>query len=99
MRDISAIKVELIKTLVDNLKKLFNIDEIIFIKLEHFIKLKEEANIKQVHTLISAYLNLIDLSLQYNDLLLHSEINIFSKYNLRKLVIKLSRYTLHICMK
>ena len=30
MRDISAIKVELIKTLVDNLKKLFNIDDIIF---------------------------------------------------------------------
>ena len=99
MRDISAIKVELIKTLVNNLKKRFTIDENIFSKLEHFIKLKEEVNIKQVYTLISADLNLKDLSLQYNDLLLHSEINIFRKYNLRELVINLSRYTLHICMK
>ena len=48
--------------------------------------------IKLVHTLISADLKLRYLSLQYNDLLLHSEINIFRKYNLRKLVIKLSRY-------
>ena len=77
MRDISAIKVELIKTLVNNLKKRFTIDENIFSKLEHFIQLKEKVNIKQVHTLISADLNLRDLSLQYNNLLLHSENTIF----------------------
>ena len=91
MRDISAIKVELIKTLVNNPKKRFTIGENIFSKLEHFIILKEVI-IKQVHTLIIADLNLRDLSLQYNDLLLHSEINIFRKYNLRELVINLSRY-------
>ena len=56
MRDISAIKVELITTLVNNLKERFTTD--IFSKLEHFIKLKEEVNIKQVHSLISADLNL-----------------------------------------
>ena len=91
MRDISAIKVKLIKTLVNNLQERLTTDVNIFSKIEHFIKLKEEVNIKQVHILISADLNLIDLSLQYNDLLLHSEINIFRKYNLRELVIKLSR--------
>ena len=96
MRDISAIKVELIKTLVNNLKKRFTIDENKFSKLENCIQLKEKVNIKQVHTLISADLNLRDLSLQYNNLLLHSEINIFRKYNLRELVINISRYTLHI---
>ena len=47
------------------------------LKLENFIKLKGEVKIKQVHILISADLNLRDLYLQYNDLLLHSEINIF----------------------
>ena len=41
MRDISAIKVELIKTLVNNFKERFTTDENIFSKLEHFIKLKE----------------------------------------------------------
>ena len=41
MRDISEIKVELIKTLVNNLKERFTTDENIFSKLEHFIKLKE----------------------------------------------------------
>ena len=92
MRDISAIKEELIKTLVNNLKERFTTDENIFSILEHFIKLKEEINIKQVHTLISADLNIIELSLQYNDLLSNSEINIFRKYNLCELVIKLSRY-------
>ena len=76
MRDISAIKVELIKTLVNNPKERFTTDENNFSKLEHYIKLKE-VNIKQVHTLISADLNLRDLSLQYNDLLLHSENTIF----------------------
>ena len=39
MRDISAIKVKLIKTLVKNLKERFITDENIFSKLEHFIKL------------------------------------------------------------
>ena len=57
MRDISKIKVELIKTLVNNLIRRFTTDKNIFSKLEHFIKLKEEVNIKQVHTLISADLN------------------------------------------
>ena len=92
MRDISAIKVELIKTLVTNLKEPFTTDENIFSKLEYFIKLKEEVNIKLVNTLISTDLNSRYLSLKHNDLLLHSEINIFRKYNLRELVIKLSRY-------
>ena len=96
MKDISAIKVELLKTLVNNLKEPFTTDENIFLKLKHFIKLKEEVNIKQVHTFISADLNLRKLSLQYNDLLLHSEINIFRKYNIRELVIKLSRYGIDI---
>ena len=41
MRYISAIKVEIIKTLVNNLKERFTIDENIFSNLEHFIKLKE----------------------------------------------------------
>ena len=41
MRDISEIKVELIKTLVNNLKDRFTTDENIFSKLEHFNKLKE----------------------------------------------------------
>ena len=53
MRDIYAIKVELIKTLVNNLNERFTTDDNIFSKLEHFIKLKEEVDIKQVHTLIS----------------------------------------------
>ena len=57
MRDISKIKVELIKTLVNNLMERFKTDKNIFSKLEHFIQLKEEVNIKQVHTLISADLN------------------------------------------
>ena len=57
MRDISEIKVELIKTLVNNLMERFTTDKNIFLKLEHFIKLKEEVNIKQVHTLISSDLN------------------------------------------
>ena len=35
------------------------------IYFQNFIKLKEEVHIKQVHTLISADLNLIDVSLQY----------------------------------
>ena len=41
MRDISAIKVELIKTVVNNLKERFITYIYIFSKLEHFIKLKE----------------------------------------------------------
>ena len=40
MRDISKIKVELIKTLVNNLKERFTTDENILSILEHFIKLK-----------------------------------------------------------
>ena len=63
MRDISAIKVKLIKTLVNNLKERLTTDVNIFSKLENVIKLKEEVNIKQVHTLIIADLNLRDLSL------------------------------------
>ena len=74
MKDISEIKIELIKTLVNNLKERFSTYENIFSKLEHLIKLKEKVNIKQVHTLMSADLNLRDLSFQYNDLLLHSEL-------------------------
>ena len=66
MRDISEIKVELIKTLVNNLKERFTTDTNIFSKLEYFINSKEEVNIKQVHALISADLNLRDLYLQYN---------------------------------
>ena len=54
MSDIYGIKVELIKTLVNNLKERFTTDENKFSKIEHFIKLKEEVNIKQVHTLISS---------------------------------------------
>ena len=57
MRDIYKIKVELIKTLVNNRMERFTTDKNIFSKLEHFIKLKEEVNIKQVHTLISVDLN------------------------------------------
>ena len=64
MIDISAIKVELIKTLVNNLKKRFTIDENIFSKLEHFIKLKEEVNIKQVG-LISAIIYYIFTSINH----------------------------------
>ena len=41
MRDISVIKVELIKSLVNNLKERFTTDENILTKLENFIKLKE----------------------------------------------------------
>ena len=41
MRDISEIKVELIKTLVNNLKERFRTDENICSKLERVIKLKE----------------------------------------------------------
>ena len=41
MRDISAIKVKLIKKLVNNLKERLTTDVNIFSKLEHFIKLKE----------------------------------------------------------
>ena len=48
MRDISEIKVELITTLVNNLKERFTTDKNIFSKLEYFIKLKEEVNIKHV---------------------------------------------------
>ena len=62
MRDMSAINDKLIKTLVNNIKERLTTDVNIFSKLEHFIKLKE-VNIKQVHTLISADLNLRDLSL------------------------------------
>ena len=40
MRDISEIKVELIKTLVNNLKERFTTDTNIISKLEYFIKLK-----------------------------------------------------------
>ena len=84
--EISAIKVELIKTLINNLKERFTTDENICSKLEHFIKFKEEVNIKKVNTLISADSNLVDVSLQYDDVLLHSEINIFRKLNLREFV-------------
>ena len=72
--------------LVNNLKVRFTIDTNIFSKLEHFINLKKEVNIQKVDTLISDDLNLRDLSLQYNDVLLHSEINIFRKYNIRELL-------------
>ena len=44
MRDISDIKVELIKTLVNNLMERFTTDTNIFSKLENCIKLKEEVN-------------------------------------------------------
>ena len=100
MRDISAIKIEFIKTLVNNLnfnsefQERFTTDENIFSKLEHFIKLKEEVNINQIHTSISAELNLRYLSLQYNDVLLYSEINIYtySENTIRNIAIK-------VCMK
>ena len=72
--------------LVNNLKVRFTIDTNIFSKLEHFINLKKEVNIQKVDTLISDDFNLRDLSLQYNDVLLHSEINIFRKYNIRELL-------------
>ena len=48
MRDISEIKVELIKTLVNNLKKRFTTDKNIFSKLKYFIKLKEEVRCKYI---------------------------------------------------
>ena len=83
MRDISAIKVELINILVNNLKERFTTDDNIFSKL---------TTVGYLHTLISADLNILDLSLQYNDLLSNSEINIFRKYNLCELIIMLSRY-------
>ena len=59
MRDMSAIKDKLINTLVNNLNERLTTDVNIFSQLEHFIKLKEEVNIKQVYTLINADLNLI----------------------------------------
>ena len=47
---------------------------IYFQNLKILLNNKNKKKIKQVHTLISVDLNIIDVSLQCNDLLLHSEI-------------------------
>lgn len=85
-RDVSAVCVELIDSLVEFLNERFEIDTELLKILKPFATLETTSDLKMVHSILGKDLNLTDLSLEYTELLEHDKINQFRQLSLADLI-------------
>lgn len=97
LRDVQAIKNEVVLSLVEYLSQRFEVDKAILDVLKPFVCLDKTCDMTKVHSLLCSDLDLTELALEFNYLVSSSQIENLRMLSLSSLVKKFSAVSGRLC--